>query len=60
MKQNKKHCCSLLSRGKGDAPDRFWATVEPYCTDITEADISLLQEDIKSVRTPSALVMMLV
>ena len=37
-------------RGKGDAPDRFWATVEPYCADITEADISLLQEDIKNVR----------
>ena len=38
-------------RGKGDVPDRFWATVEPYCADITDADIKLLQEDLKNVKT---------
>ena len=41
-------------RGKGDAPDRFWAAVEPYCADITEADIHLLQEDLKSVSSGRA------
>ena len=43
-------CLQSICRGKGDAPDRFWAIVEPYCADITEADVRLLQEDIKSVR----------
>ncbi len=35
---------------KGDAPDRFWASVEPYCADITDNDIKLLQEGLKNVR----------
>ena len=34
---------------RGDAQDRFWATVEPYCADITEADIQMLQESINDV-----------
>ncbi len=34
---------------KGDAPDRFWASVEPYCADITESDIQVLQDGIRSV-----------
>ena len=33
-----------LRRIKGDAPDRFWASVEPYCADITENDLALLKE----------------
>ena len=44
------HVYMYFHRGKGDAPDRFWATVEPYCADITEADVSLLLEDAKNVR----------
>ncbi len=36
---------------KGDAPDRFWASVEPYCADLTETDLKLLQEGIRNVRT---------
>ena len=34
---------------KGDAPDRFWASVEPYYADITDADVRMLQEGIRSV-----------
>ena len=30
-------------RPKGDAPDRFWQLVEPYCAPITDTDIKLLQ-----------------
>ena len=45
------HVYMYFPRGKGDAPDRFWATVEPYCADITEADVSLLLEDVKTVRS---------
>ncbi|XP_064390478.1 transcriptional adapter 3-A-like isoform X2 [Halichondria panicea] len=33
---------------KGDAPDRFWASVEPYCADLTETDLKLLQEGIRN------------
>jgi transcriptional adapter 3 len=43
------HSSKHKSKGKGDAPDRFWAAVEPYCADITEADIHLLQEDLKNM-----------
>lgn len=42
------HSSKYKSKGKGDVPDRFWATVEPYCADITDADIKLLQEDLKN------------
>lgn len=35
-------------RPKGDAPDRFWQLVEPYCAPITDADIKLLQEGLRS------------
>lgn len=31
-----------------DAPNRFWATVEPYCADITLEDLKFLEESIKS------------
>ena len=31
-----------------DAPNRFWATVEPYCADITLDDLKFLEESIKS------------
>ena len=34
---------------RGDAPDRFWSSVEPYTSDITESDICMLQEGISSV-----------
>jgi len=36
-------------KAKGDTPDRFWSSVEPYCADITEADMRILQEGIRSV-----------
>lgn len=36
-------------RPKGDAPDCFWQLVEPYCAPITDADIKLLQEGLRSV-----------
>ncbi len=36
---------------KGDAPDKFWASVEPYCADITDNDIALLQEGMRNVRS---------
>ena len=39
------HVCMFMNcRIKGDAPDRFWASVEPYCADITESDLTLLKE----------------
>lgn len=40
---------------RGDAPDRFWSSVEPYCADITELDIDMLQEGISSVSTVCAM-----
>ena len=36
-------------RSKGDVPDRFWQLVEPYCAPITDSDIRLLQEGLRSV-----------
>ena len=38
-----------LQKQKGDVLDRFWASVEPYCADITEAELTMLQEGMKSV-----------
>lgn len=38
-----------MPKAKGDTPDRFWASVEPYCMDITEADLKVLQDGIRSV-----------
>lgn len=38
-----------LIKVKGDTPDRFWTSVEPYCADITEADLLALQEDTENV-----------
>ncbi|MEQ2205132.1 transcriptional adaptor 3, partial [Xenoophorus captivus] len=32
---------------KNDAPNRFWASVEPYCADITNEEIRLLEELLK-------------
>lgn len=37
-----------LLKLKGEGPDRFWCTVEPYCVDITQSDIDMLEEGIKS------------
>ena len=31
-----------------DAPNRFWATVEPYCADITLDDLKFLEDSIKA------------
>ena len=31
-----------------DAPNRFWASVEPYCADITLEDLKFLEDSIKS------------
>ena len=38
-----------LMKAKGDVLDRFWASVEPYCADITETEINMLEEGMKSV-----------
>lgn len=32
---------------KNDAPNRFWASVEPYCADITQEDIKMLEDLVK-------------
>ncbi|MGH0187260.1 UNVERIFIED_CONTAM: hypothetical protein FKN15_024262 [Acipenser sinensis] len=32
---------------KNDAPNRFWASVEPYCADITSEEIRVLEELLK-------------
>uniref|UniRef100_A0AAY4CBM0 Transcriptional adapter 3 n=1 Tax=Denticeps clupeoides TaxID=299321 RepID=A0AAY4CBM0_9TELE len=32
---------------KNDAPNRFWASVEPYCADITNEEIQVLEELLK-------------
>ena len=42
-----------LTKAKGDVLDRFWASVEPYCADITETELSMLEEGMKSVSTVS-------
>ena len=39
-----------LLKQKGDALDRFWASIEPYCADITQAEVTMLEEGIKSVK----------
>ncbi len=49
--QNEFPTPSETVKVKGDAPDRFWASVEPYCADLTENDLKLLQEGIRNVRT---------
>ncbi|XP_028855132.1 transcriptional adapter 3 isoform X2 [Denticeps clupeoides] len=33
---------------KNDAPNRFWASVEPYCADITNEEIQVLEELLKA------------
>lgn len=38
---------STLKSKSADAPNRFWATVEPYCTDITLEDLKFLEDLIK-------------
>ena len=38
-----------LLKLKTEGPDRFWSTVEPYCADITQADIDMLEDGIRSV-----------
>lgn len=42
-----------LTKAKGDVLDRFWASVEPYCADITETELNMLEEGMKSVRAVS-------
>lgn len=37
------------SKLKGETPDHFWSSVDPYCADITEADVHLLQDGINDV-----------
>lgn len=39
---------SLTSKTKVDAPNRFWAAVEPYCSDLTLEDAKFLEDSIKS------------
>ena len=43
------HWSTACPRQRGDTPDRFWASVEPYCADITEAHLKVLQEGIRCV-----------
>lgn len=33
---------------RNDAPDRFWASVEPYCADITDEDMKALDDLIRT------------
>lgn len=40
---------------RNDAPDRFWASVEPYCAEITQEDIKALDELIKTSEDDSDL-----
>lgn len=35
------------SKGKVDAPNRFWAAVEPYCAEITMEDLKFLEDSMK-------------
>ena len=37
-----------LKSKSSDAPNRFWATVEPYCADITLEDLKYLEDSIKA------------
>lgn len=39
---------SVSSKTKVDAPNRFWAAVEPYCADLTLDDVKFLEDSIKS------------
>lgn len=39
---------SLTSKTKVDAPNRFWAAVEPYCSDLTLDDAKFLEDSIKA------------
>ncbi|XP_009580843.1 PREDICTED: transcriptional adapter 3, partial [Fulmarus glacialis] len=32
---------------KNDAPNRFWASVEPYCADLTNEEVRVLEELLK-------------
>ena len=38
---------STSSKGKVDAPNRFWAAVEPYCAEITMEDLKFLEDSMK-------------
>lgn len=40
---------------RNDAPDRFWASVEPYCADITQDDIKALDDLIRTSEDDSDL-----
>ncbi|GAB6029025.1 transcriptional adaptor 3 [Chamberlinius hualienensis] len=33
---------------KNDVPNRFWASIEPYCADITPEDIKIIEDLVKS------------
>ena len=33
---------------RNDAPNRFWSTIEPYCADITNEDLKVLEDIIRS------------
>lgn len=33
---------------KNDTPNKFWASVEPYCSPITQEDLTYLEELIKT------------
>lgn len=39
---------SVTSKTKADAPNRFWAAVEPYCTDLSLEDVKFLEDSIKT------------
>jgi hypothetical protein len=32
---------------RNDIPDTFWQSVEPYCANITEEDIRMIQQQIE-------------
>lgn len=39
---------NALTSKSSDTPNRFWATVEPYCADITLDDLKFLEDSIKA------------
>ena len=45
--KNIKNVTDNMPIVRNDIPDTFWQSVEPYCADITEDDIKLLENQIE-------------
>ena len=33
---------------RNDVPNRFWSTIEPYCAEITNEDLKILEDILRS------------